>query len=190
MTPAPALPRSTGCWPGCRRGSRSDRSAIRTVSKPQPKAAGCTIVHPCRRWIGTVVARGSGRVDADILRDAHRAATAGDIEALTAANRRGLAYRATAELALETTAQGDGVPGDLPRRLARAVSRPLGRRSRCGVPSRRGRRRNGAGRDPARRRARRLSAGDGGQPRLRRPAPRLDWPDRAASASSAHSNRR
>ena len=59
-----------------------------------------------RRWIGTVVARGSGRVDADILRDAHRAATAGDIEALTAANRRGLAYRATAELALETTAQG------------------------------------------------------------------------------------
>jgi urease accessory protein len=66
-------------------------------------------VHDCaslRGWIGTVVARGSGRVDADILRDAHRAATAGDIEALCAANRRGLAYRATAELALETTAQG------------------------------------------------------------------------------------
>ncbi len=57
-------------------------------------------------WIGAVVAHGSGRVDADILRDAHRAATVGDIEALGAANRRGLAYRATAELALETAAQG------------------------------------------------------------------------------------
>ena len=57
-------------------------------------------------WIGAVVARGSGRVDADILRDAHRAAAGGDIEALTTANRRGLAYRATAELALETAAQG------------------------------------------------------------------------------------
>jgi urease accessory protein len=58
------------------------------------------------RWIGAVVGRGGGRVDADILRDAHRAAAAADVAALDDANRRGLAYRATAELALETTAQG------------------------------------------------------------------------------------
>lgn len=58
-------------------------------------------------WIAAVVARGSGRVDADILRDAHRAAAANDIELLSAVNRRGLAYRATAELALETSAQGE-----------------------------------------------------------------------------------
>ena len=58
-------------------------------------------------WIAAVVARGSGRIDADILRDAHRAAAANDIELLAAANRRGLAYRATAELALETSAQGE-----------------------------------------------------------------------------------
>ncbi len=57
-------------------------------------------------WIGAIVAQGGGRVDADILRDAHGAATASDIEALCAANRQGLAYRATAELALETAAQG------------------------------------------------------------------------------------
>jgi len=58
-------------------------------------------------WIAAVVARGSGRVDADILRDAHRAAAANDIALLSAANRRGLVYRATAELALETSAQGE-----------------------------------------------------------------------------------
>jgi urease accessory protein len=57
-------------------------------------------------WIGAVVAQGSGRIDADILCCAHRAAMADDIEALCAVNRRGLAYRATAELALETAAQG------------------------------------------------------------------------------------
>jgi urease accessory protein len=59
-----------------------------------------------QRWIGSIVGRGGGRVDADILRDAHRAAAAADVAALGDANRRGLAYRATAELALETTAQG------------------------------------------------------------------------------------
>ncbi len=57
-------------------------------------------------WIGAVVARGGGRIDADILRDAHRAAAAADIAALDDANRRGLGHRATAELALETGAQG------------------------------------------------------------------------------------
>jgi len=58
-------------------------------------------------WIVAVVALGAGRVDADIVRDAHRAAAASDVELLAAANRRGLAYRATAELALETSAQGE-----------------------------------------------------------------------------------
>lgn len=58
-------------------------------------------------WIAAVVTLGGGRVDADILRDAHRAAATNDIGLLSAANRRGLAFRATAELALETSAQGE-----------------------------------------------------------------------------------
>ena len=58
-------------------------------------------------WIGTVLAHGAGRMDTDTFRDAHRAASALDLEALTAANRRGVAFRATSEMALETTAQGD-----------------------------------------------------------------------------------
>ena len=58
-------------------------------------------------WIAAIVTEGSGRIDADILRDAHRAASAGDLLVLTAVNQRGLAYRATAELALETRAQGE-----------------------------------------------------------------------------------
>jgi urease accessory protein len=63
--------------------------------------------HSLQRWIAAVLTHGAGRIDADILRDAHRAALAADIEALDAANRRGLAFRATAELALESTAQGE-----------------------------------------------------------------------------------
>jgi urease accessory protein len=59
-----------------------------------------------RRWIEAVVVKGSGRVDADILRDAWRAATAGNDAALAEVNRRGGAYRATAELALEASQQG------------------------------------------------------------------------------------
>jgi urease accessory protein len=59
-----------------------------------------------QRWIDAILMQGSGRIDADILRDAHHAATAGDIEALASANRRGVAFRATAETFLETTAQG------------------------------------------------------------------------------------
>lgn len=59
-----------------------------------------------RQWIAAVVAKGSGRVDADVLRDAWRAASAGDADALAEANRRGCAYRASAELALESSQQG------------------------------------------------------------------------------------
>jgi len=58
-------------------------------------------------WIVATLRQGGGRVDADILRDAHRATEAGDPLALAEANRRGLAYRATAELALESRAQGE-----------------------------------------------------------------------------------
>jgi urease accessory protein len=57
-------------------------------------------------WIRAVLTAGSGRIDADILRDAHRAAAEDDIEALLLANRRGIAFRPSAEMALETTAQG------------------------------------------------------------------------------------
>jgi len=46
-------------------------------------------------------------MDADTLRDAYRAAAAQNLEALTAANRRGLAFRATSEMALETIGQGE-----------------------------------------------------------------------------------
>jgi urease accessory protein len=57
-------------------------------------------------WIAATVAHGSGRVDADILRDAWRAASVSDDAALAEVNRRGVAYRATAELALESSQQG------------------------------------------------------------------------------------
>jgi urease accessory protein len=57
-------------------------------------------------WIEAIIVHGSGRIDADILRDAWRAALAGDDAALAEANRRGGAYRATAELALESAQQG------------------------------------------------------------------------------------
>jgi urease accessory protein len=58
-------------------------------------------------WIAALIAQGSGRIDADILIAAHRAADDGDFAALDTANRRGLAFRATAELALEATQQGE-----------------------------------------------------------------------------------
>jgi urease accessory protein len=60
-----------------------------------------------QRWIAAILTQGAGRMDADTLRDAHLAAAAQNLEALTAANRRGLAFRATSEMALETTAQGE-----------------------------------------------------------------------------------
>jgi urease accessory protein len=57
-------------------------------------------------WVAAIVEYGSGRIDADILCNAYRAASAGAAPALVEANRRGAAYRATAELALESTQQG------------------------------------------------------------------------------------
>src|SRR5215207_8192623 len=58
-------------------------------------------------WVAAAVERGSGRIDADILCAAHRAASAGDSAGLETANRQGLAFRATAELALESAQQGE-----------------------------------------------------------------------------------
>jgi urease accessory protein len=58
-------------------------------------------------WIGAILRWGDGRIDADILCAGHRAAAAGDLVALAEANRRGIAFRATAEIRLETTVQGD-----------------------------------------------------------------------------------
>jgi urease accessory protein len=57
-------------------------------------------------WIAAIVARGAGRIDADILREAYHAARAGDASALRSANKRGVAFRGTAETRLETMAQG------------------------------------------------------------------------------------
>src|SRR5215467_14096424 len=57
-------------------------------------------------WIGAILRCGDGRIDADILRAAYRGAAAGDLVALAEANRRGVAFRATAEIRLETTVQG------------------------------------------------------------------------------------
>jgi urease accessory protein len=62
-------------------------------------------------WIAAIIEHGSGRIDTDILRDAYRAAEAGDPAALTAANRRGIAFRATSELALESAQQGEAFLG-------------------------------------------------------------------------------
>jgi urease accessory protein len=59
-----------------------------------------------QRWIAAILTHGTCRMDADTLRDAHRASAAQNLEALTYANRRGLSYQTTSELALEAAAQG------------------------------------------------------------------------------------
>ena len=60
-----------------------------------------------QRWIAAMLAHGAGRIDGDILRDAHVAGSAADLAALMTVNRRGVAFRATAEMMLEATAQGE-----------------------------------------------------------------------------------
>ena len=57
-------------------------------------------------WVAAILVHGSGRMDAAILCEAYRAALAGDETALAEVHRRGVAYRATAELALESGQQG------------------------------------------------------------------------------------
>jgi urease accessory protein len=57
-------------------------------------------------WVAAIIEHGCGRIDADILCQAYRAVVTGDIGALADAKQRGAAYRATAELALESAQQG------------------------------------------------------------------------------------
>src|SRR5690349_19511896 len=57
-------------------------------------------------WVGAIVRHGAGRIDADLFRDAHRAAASGDIAALTTVAVRADIHRGTAETALESRAQG------------------------------------------------------------------------------------
>jgi urease accessory protein len=57
-------------------------------------------------WIGAIVRHGAGRIDADLFREAHRAAAADDVAALVDAAVRADIHRGTAETALESRAQG------------------------------------------------------------------------------------
>src|SRR5438477_6080330 len=59
-----------------------------------------------QNWIAAIVTQGSGRIDIDVLSEAYRAAGTRDHAALDAANRLGVAFRGTAELALESLQQG------------------------------------------------------------------------------------
>jgi urease accessory protein len=58
-------------------------------------------------WVAAVVAHGAGRIDGDILCSAYRAAAAGDLAAFRLTNRRGVAFRPTAELSSESAEQGE-----------------------------------------------------------------------------------
>jgi urease accessory protein len=58
-------------------------------------------------WIADVLARGGGFADLVFLLEAHRAASDGDLARLAAAAELARAFAPTAELLLETTAQGD-----------------------------------------------------------------------------------
>ena len=58
-------------------------------------------------YVGVALARGAGRLDAAFLAAAHRAIAADDEAAFLAAASRALATRGSAELALESQAQGE-----------------------------------------------------------------------------------
>ena len=85
-----------------------------------------------QHWIAAVVALGAGRMDADTLRDGHRGASAQNLDALASANRRGLAFRATAEMAVETTPLA-GPPGPIRFSIAglRCSKKPA---TQCATP--------------------------------------------------------
>jgi urease accessory protein len=59
-----------------------------------------------RAWVATVVGEGAGRSDGALLAEAWRAARAEDRAALDAAAALAFAWRGTAEMALESRAQG------------------------------------------------------------------------------------
>ena len=58
-------------------------------------------------WVETVLLHGTGRVDGVLFREAHRAAGSADWNALDDIATLGNAFQPTAEIALETRAQGD-----------------------------------------------------------------------------------
>lgn len=58
-------------------------------------------------WVATMLRAGQGRVDADFFRDAYRSVTDDDEEDLLAVLEMADAMRGTAELALESGAQGE-----------------------------------------------------------------------------------
>ncbi|HEV8392180.1 MAG TPA: urease accessory UreF family protein [Dongiaceae bacterium] len=58
-------------------------------------------------WIDGILRFGAGRLDGMLLLEAHRAVTLSDAERLQAAAALGAAMRGSAELALESTAQGN-----------------------------------------------------------------------------------
>lgn len=58
-------------------------------------------------WIATILCHGAGRVDGVLLAHTHAAASADDREGLVEVAEFALAMRATAEMALESQAQGD-----------------------------------------------------------------------------------
>jgi urease accessory protein len=62
--------------------------------------------HDLERWIGGVLAFGTGRSDAMLLRESHRAVTARTIPRFIELAALAAALRGTAELALEADAQG------------------------------------------------------------------------------------
>ena len=119
MTPSWPIPGSIACSLGCRRRfpigafsySHGLEAAVEAGRGARPRVA-------CKAGSPRSSTQGSGRVDADILRDAHRAA-AGRRHRVAGRRQppRRCAFRATAELALETAPRAR-------RFWQRAVARP------------------------------------------------------------------
>jgi urease accessory protein len=57
-------------------------------------------------WVGAILCHGTGRIDADLLRDSWRAVAEGETALLMSVTARADAHRGTAETALESRAQG------------------------------------------------------------------------------------
>ena len=66
-----------------------------------------TTRHDLAAYVGTALRDGAGRVDGALLAAAHRAASGADDAALNDAAELAMAWRGTAETALEATAQGN-----------------------------------------------------------------------------------
>ena len=62
------------------------------------------------RWVEAILEHGAGRTDAVLFAAAYRAVKAGDEPALSWVAERADVLRGSSELALESTAQGDGFP--------------------------------------------------------------------------------